>query len=170
MSRVTRTTVETRMRTRTDLITSMRAEAARSDGQVGIVMAGATAAAGFLVTSWSPGSLPVTVAVLWWIGMAATGAGIAALGGSLCPSIPRETGVPAAAFHCWHAVRAARAGVLTAVLDRTPVDIDAADRQTEGLAAVVAIKWARNRTGLRLLGVALVAFAAAGITGQVVAA
>ncbi len=164
---VTAAGVGTRMRTRINLVASLRAEAARSDSQVGITLAGAVAAVGFLATTWPPDRLPTAAAVLWWLGMAAAATGIAALGRSLRPSIPRDGGVPVAAWHCWDVTRAARAGELTAVLDRTDSDIDAADRQTEHLAVAVEAKWAWNRRGLHALGVALAVFAVTGIAGQV---
>ncbi|WP_161983037.1 Pycsar system effector family protein [Candidatus Frankia alpina] len=156
------------MTVRTDLIASMRSEAARSDSQVGIILAGAMAALGFVVTSHSPVGLPVAVAVFWWAGMAAGVAGVISLGWSLCPSIPRPA-PPAAVFHCWHVLAADDAGTLEAALDRTPVAVAAADRQVAGLAAVVAAKWSRNRWGLRLLGLALVLLAVAGLIGAGVA-
>ncbi|KDA44971.1 hypothetical protein [Frankia sp. BMG5.23] len=163
------TTAATRMHTRTDLIASMRAEAARCDSQVGIILAGATAGVGFVVTSWPPAGLPPPVAALWWAGVGAAVAGIAVLGRALCPAIPRRSAPPAGAYHCWHVRAAAEAGVLGAVLDRTPTALDAADRQVTAIADVVVSKWAWNRTGLRLLGTALVLLAAAGVVGQAVA-
>ncbi len=163
--------VADRIRVRTDLIASMRAEAARSDGQVGIVLAGAVAAVGFIVTTWPPTHLPAVVAGLWWAGMSTAGGGITALGLSLFPAIPRRRPVapPAAVFHCWDVLAAADAGVLGDALDRTPTAVAAADRQTHALAGILAAKWLGNRTGLALLGTAMVLLAATGITGQVTA-
>lgn len=150
-----------RMRTRADLIASMRGEAARSDGQVGIVLAGAAAGLGFVVSTGQPaGALAL---VLWWAGLAAGIGGVLLLGTSLCPAIPRRLAVPAAAWHAWHVRAADQAGLLTDVLDNTPRALAAADRQTAALAGIVTAKWQRNRDGLRLLGVALVLLAAAGI-------
>ncbi len=164
---VTAAGISSRMQTRTDLIASQRSEAARSDSQVGIILAGTVAAVGFIATAWTPRTLPTAAAALWWIGMTAAVTGIAALGVSLCPSIPTATGEPAGAWHCWHVRRAAATGTLTAVLDRTPTAIAAADDQVAGLATVVAAKWRWNRAGLRLLGLALAVLTVTGIAGQV---
>ncbi|MCK9898370.1 hypothetical protein [Frankia sp. AgB32] len=159
--------VADRIRVRTDLIASMRAEAARSDGQVGIVLAGAIAAAGFIATTWPPTHLPTVVAVLWWVGMGTAAGGITALGLSLFPAVPprRPVAPPAAVFHCWDVLAAADAGVLGDALDRTPTAVAAADRQTHTLAAILAAKWHGNRIGLALLGTAMILLAATGITG-----
>ncbi len=154
-----------RMAVRTDLIASMRSEAARSDSQVGIILAGATAAVGFVVTATSPHGLSWPVAVFWWAGVVLAVAGMAALGWSLCPTIPAGWSAPGGVFHCWHVLAAAAAGTLTEALDRTPGALAAADRQVSSLARVVDAKFRWNRTGLRLLGLALLALAIAGISG-----
>ena len=121
-----------------------------------------------VVTGWNPATLPVAVAVLWWTGMVAGVAGVAALGAALRPSIPRrQPSAPPAIWHPWYVLDAEAAGGLTAALDATPDDLAAAGRQVAALARLVAGKFRWCRRGLWLLGLALVALALAGLVGQV---
>jgi Family of unknown function (DUF5706) len=156
-----------------ELIATMRAEAARADGQAATMLGAAGVVVGVVLAAtlagqWSPGRLPVAARVLWWPGVLA---GVAALGlfaAAICPRLPARAArrrPPVALHHAWDVLAAYAAGDVTGALTRTATgDLAAAAGQLVVVARIVDRKFRTVRAGLRLLGVAgllLVAAAAA---------